>query len=301
MAYTRTALSADYKLWLSQDKPMVVGQNWIRTASMKWTFTGDNSSADQTDSSWPISYAYDEQAHLRTRPNILSNPWYLNVDFTGTAVEFDTIVILGHNLGTSEVDVEVTVANSGTFGLPDIMQSKSVSTDDDSRIVFLDVGRSGSRPEVISGTFYLRIKFTGRSGDIIPEIGELIIGRRRQLAVWPIAPWVSYEYRNKRASVITKSGTRYDAVFYEGQRLVTARIPTGFGARATDLENFFEADTDYATLSWLWVQKPSSEPDNVVWMAFRDTEQRRQVTGFAQQIFEISGIEKGPVFLASEA
>ena len=170
-----SALTADESAYMAADKPVLIAANALDTAaSAKWTTDGSLASTDKTETNYPIKRAYDRHHHLVTKPDSALTSWYLCFDLGADVADFDMIAVAGHNFGAHSASVTMYL-QSGTdsaFSSSSNMVSLFGYTTPKRVVYFM--------PDRKTSTRYVRL-LVQSSNALIPEIGELWLGRRRHL------------------------------------------------------------------------------------------------------------------------
>jgi hypothetical protein len=295
MAYGSAAVTATELTDLAADSVMLIGRNWLRgsTAAARWT--AGTWTTDQSDSDGPAAYSYDDQDYLQTYPSATAYP-YLVINLGVTTAVVDCIVLLNHNgfsCGATTVDVEFDQNQNGSFSAVD--QAYSAAATDDVRLVLLDLKHTGSTALRYSDVQYLRIGFPGCS--TVPKIGEVIVGRRRQTNRHPKAPWNDKHHTGSAARVVSDSGVIKQYNYHKGcRRISNAVLEAHEDAYVSDLDSWFEDDTDLGTLPFMWIDEPSTDPQAGVWVQLDVPERSQQIEGYIERNYTITATEKGPNF-----
>jgi len=124
MAFSSADLTAAETTGFSNDKPMMVLQNANAMSvdspptDAHWTIDGKHTGTDKTESTTPASRAYDDIGSLITKTisgAASSTTKYYNF-YYGTAISFDTFILLGHNLNSTDATtVHLDVADNNDF------------------------------------------------------------------------------------------------------------------------------------------------------------------------------------------
>lgn len=124
MAFSSADLTAAETTGFSNDKPMMVVQNANAMGvdspptDAHWTVGGAHTDTDKTETTTPASRAYDDIGSLITKTVSSSSadrPKFYNF-YYGTAISFDTFILLGHNLNSTDATtVHLDVADNDDF------------------------------------------------------------------------------------------------------------------------------------------------------------------------------------------
>jgi len=313
VAFTAAQLSSEVRSAYSKDKPIFLGENILEGVTpanavwRSWTnsfpfpnYTVGGATYDATDTAYPTSRLSDRLTSARSRallpggisPN--NDRWafvFLSAEFS-----FDSIAILEHNFGT--LSKQYGTYNSGnTFeiniGLSDDGSNWTIIetfTDPltDKPLVSFDLANGSGSPSSyaqFSGATYGAVSIRcvgaamGSTPSTLPEIGEVVFGKRMQLLHGPIVP---YEDRNIGSEVIRYSGsTGTGATFtrYAGRRIVNANYYLTTNDKGNFL-TFYEDHIDHGLKQFLYVPKGSqaafpasyggAEPGEAYWMSLQE-------------------------------
>ena len=300
MSMSSAAIGAAEQARFDDDKPVLIGRNWARSASSaKWTATKDAGAADITSSTAIASRGYDDYDYLLTQPNASATNAFYIIDLGSELAEIDSIVLLNHSgqsLGVT--DIEVYLDDTSTF--PQAAVYSSGAPADDKRIVALSLDHTGGGgTRRYSNVRYIAIEFTGASAT--HQLGELIIGRRRQMGHQPLSEnWDPRNLRSRVREFESQSGVVTRFVDYTGRRYINAVFGPDAAADITDLETFFETETDGATLPYVFIDEPTTTPSDAYWMVPELPEMNGPI-GFGpfQRLFALTGKEQGPNFIST--
>lgn len=263
MAWDSDPLDAYETAQLALDKPLIASQaipvspdyaKWVDEATEAGA--GDITSwTDRTATANPASYAYDGYPGYVTKQTGTSDDlWYYMLDL-GARVEFDCAFLIGHNAGTISVDADVTleIADDNDFST-DLREVGNFGTPtDDSRLADLNLNHGGAAQRYLAQ--YVRVKFEA-AGNITPEIGELILGRRRQLQYKPDRPFDEYAMSEDSDIQRTEGGITHKALYSRRGFELSGKFMVDSDTYRDDLVAFFRACRG----PFVWVDNPSSAP-----------------------------------------
>lgn len=304
MAYSSAQISAADLALLAADKP-VLSTNAIRSAIVEWRIDGSfDSGVNATDPSYPGSRIYDGKTHVRTRATTTASDISLMIDTGTDGIEFDFFSIIGHNFGDSSTNVTYTlqISNNSDFSLNVVTLAAStfIVGNGNPRIIDMSLFHTGSVPLRYSGVQYIRIRLQSVSLYKF-EIGELILGRRRQLKRQPNIPWDDYALGSLSDMAVSMAGviTKYSRNF--GGR----RMAATFNPHETQYINDFKAwweDIDYGARSFVWIDKPGTAPGATYLMHIDATNAMLGIplVGPIEREISIASVEQGPDFYALE-
>ena len=298
MAVTFADLSSDETTYLGLDKPIIGASVLLTTHTLEWRTSGSFASgSDATDASYPAIRAADGKTHLHTRPASNQTTWYYMLNTGTTTISFDFIVIIGHFFGTDSTTVSVEVADNNAF-TTNLREIASWTPSDDNRLVDLSLLHTGADAQRYSTVQFLRVKTTGASHK--PEIGELFLGRRRQLKHKPNLNWDSYGRFSESANFVSQSGvvTRY--THHKGRRDIVANFNPHETAFQTDFTDWFE-QIDYGQKPFIWIDDPSTTPGDAHLMMMTESSMEFPFVGPNERTLLIEAREQGPDFLSLES
>jgi len=277
MAWSFSSISAADLAYLAANRPLAITTQAVgpfsAVAPYQWSIVaGSFADADVSDPDWPTRRLSDGHGYLPSKPSAslsgMFRAWAMVQ--CNTSKPFDCAVILGHNFGSlcaAGVLVTLEVADNDTFStnLSKVYQWGSIGDyiTTNRRLVstsLVPLGESGSK--LLSGVAYARVKVqTSDSSDFLelPRIGEIILGRRRQL---PFAGLHPYNYRSIRSTAFdftSKGGvtTRYPAA--RGQSYFNHRFNPASASDIAIFDSIF-SDCSQGQQPIVWIEKPTAEP-----------------------------------------
>ena len=140
MAFSSADITAAEQTGFTNDKPMMLVQQASTPTGAHWTTTGAYGGPDVTLSSEPAVRAYDSIGSLVTSTTGVAStsPKYFNFYF-GTAISFDSLLILGHNfnsIGITSVSLEIADNQDFDENVREIAKYEPGSDTTDNRILF---------------------------------------------------------------------------------------------------------------------------------------------------------------------
>jgi len=299
MAWSAAALTAAEIADLAADKPLVATQAIPTTPTVqRWNLTGATDGADKTLSTAPVRWVHDGQGGLASEHDSTEDStWYLVFQFP-SAIEFDCAFILNHNFNTlSLTDVELHIADNGAFdsNLQTIYDFGAPASDD--RLVALTLKHTGAAALRYSGVLYARLKMVA-AGNVTPEIGELILGRRRQLPRNPDMPWSPYGRANAYDLVRTDGGVVHVANRHRNRRDLALEWPIEGATYVSDWLAFWDACDG----PFVWCENPTSAP--AAWHLMVRNQEAIDLEQENATLYraKLNAIEQGPerLYLANE-
>jgi hypothetical protein len=261
------ALTALEQASKAADYPLICGVHALRAAGAKWTLTGLYSSTDLSDPDMPAWRACDATHHLRTRPGSLGADWYIVFNLAAPLPDYDCLALLNHSIDPAlltRIDAEAADDAAFSSGLTNVLVNQTVITA--ARHIYLTLGDSG--PLRFSEARYLRIRIR-TSVSLQPEIGEVWLGRRRQLNQAPDRP---HDHLGLTSRLVTSNGNGYSDVVqagaYGGEVGIAGRADFPLSIRGiygSDIRSL-HAECGYASRPVLVVPKPQSDPHRAIVM-----------------------------------
>jgi len=309
------------------DKPLFLANNALdkRLATPKWvvatdhgdpaaSFLGNWSSASKTLSTHPVARIYDRDFGLVTKPDTATPgpDWALLFDLDDAAGEvIDSIIIGGHNFnslaGTLTVQFwvhnnadEPSGAGSGG-GRTLIAQWSGAVAKTKKRLVSYKMGGFEGEPlfASLSTVRYCQVSIHSTS-NIAPELGEVVIGRRRQLSRKASVGHPADGWSSSLSAWRSESGRRATVEHVSGLRVMRGwRFrPTGsdsFSLNDVDTIKKFLIDCRYGARHFGICPDPNTEDQRTYWSALDDVEQLELgIEGFAERSWTLSASEIAP-------
>lgn len=247
------------------DKPLLIGGNRLesvilKSGSINWHETPGSINRDLTDA--PPKRALDGFHNVLTFPDVAANPgrteWFLDIDLNDTP-EIDCAAILGHNFKDEGVTLVELSHTNASYTTPTLVESIA-SFPDNRRIVFLDFG--GDRFTEDFWTLHIE-----GPANFEPAIGELVLGRRRQMFAHPTLPHDIGRNRTRRDLRQTEGGVIGVYNFGIGQHLQTFAYRIASTDTVDQLIAWRE-DTTFGSRPSLVLPRPNTDKQNayVMWM-----------------------------------
>ena len=254
MAYTETAIDSAELALATADKPIISGLNAMHLDGVdaRWT-PGGTFTTDESDADFPAARGHDRLTQYPTKGDAGGTAWYYVVSLPA-ATEYDFLAFTGHNFNDLTTALAtVQMADDTAFSTNLISPWGPVSLDGNKRRIALLSNR-------YTGAHYLRLRIlTGASE--IPEIGELILGRRRQLSRKPNRPYdTAGPHLTMGAGFRSQSGVDTFYPHSRGQRIVRANLNPDTTADQATLRAAF-SDSDYGTEPAIWIEQPDTAPE----------------------------------------
>jgi hypothetical protein len=303
MAWSSAALSSDETAWAAADYPLMAIQAIPLSPTLcKWVeeaVIGANDITvwvDRTDSNYPSRRAYDGLPGYVTKPSgaVADDVWYFCFDMAAAGIEFDSVFILNHNFHTANGGSPITggltleISDDNDWAAFEGPFSSSPTTGD--RIGDLDIHHTGSVPLRYSGVRYARLKISNSgNGNIVPEIGELFLGRRYQLASPPLNPFDPDALFDEQETTQTAGGIHHTTVFHRRRFELNAEYLLGASARAADAKAFFQN----CRTSFVWIWEPNT--DATAFQLMKKPEfLSLPSAGWTERSWKLESTEQGP-------
>jgi hypothetical protein len=235
-----------------------------------WTYQGNT--ADDSATNSPASNATDRRASRVTKPTTARLIQYLALDLGSTfAADVDLAAVIGANLGAISADgsgtltVALDVADDSAFvtGKQTVWTQTVAGDTKNQRLVsmvgtVLGLAHTGAAALRYTGARFWRLKISRASGTFIPQIGDLWLGRRRQMRSKPLLPADPDATITNAGEHKAASGpiTRY--IYSSGQASRPFRWWIVTNAEATDLASWWSESK--RGKAFLFILKPTTAP-----------------------------------------
>lgn len=294
---TKSALSATELANRALDLPLIIGRNWTRysTATMKWTAAGGDGDADISVAAFEARHCGDDFDHLLTKPSS-GDPRYLNINLGSTVGEIDCLAIKNHNLFTVSATLKLQLSTDAPFTTPiDIL---TITPGSNKRIVEIDLRESGdANPQRFTGVRYARL-FIDMPSAGVPTLGEVFLGRSRQLYSHSLLPHAPYRLTSGLRVGESEAGIVGGVSRATNRRRFAFTYVTKDATAISDWEALFRDDCDGGSLPYLYVEKPNTARQNALWIWPDLTDIEGESAGYSERRFRLLGREQGPNFLA---
>lgn len=299
MAYSVADIPAADRDLAAANKPILLGRNWLRSAGTfrGWDADGVSTFTNIAAATFESKFAGDDHDYLVTKPNAAANNQYFVFDFGSEGMTFDSFALLNHNLGTiTGVTVTLWVTNDPSLEGNWTQIASIGPVVGNKRLVELVLKDSGSVARRFSSVRYFRVRFAKGSAHT-PQFGEMILSRRRQLKHAPNVPWDPNRWQSRASVFEAASGATTNYVLHKGRRRIAASFNPHEDAFISDLETFFETDTDFGTKTFMYIDRPAAAPTDASWMRLDEAALSANLVGFTERDFSIVAEEQGPNFL----
>jgi hypothetical protein len=296
MAYSVTTLSSSVVSdAFDRDKPVFIGENVLRDTTtepvwrtadlsafaggpLRWElpYSGLYAATDVTN---PTKYASDDHTYLQTKATYSSyTPSAGTNDNAAILFDFpeatiDSIAIVNHNFyqlksaystGANPLYVEVWIADDKNFTTNDHRIFRWTDPPSNKPLVSLNLSRkfspsfTGDYYEQYSGLKYLQIRVLcfGASMTIVPEIGEVVLGRRTQLSSQAIVPYLD---RMTASDVeVNDPSTGQVTIYKKSSGMQKFENNFRLTTDKEDFLSFISTYIEYGTYPFIYCPRPSS-------------------------------------------
>lgn len=297
MAYAVADLPQSEIDLAADDRPLLIGRNWLRQAGTfrGWDVDGVTAFTDIAAVGFESKFSGNDSSAALTKPNAAATAQYFVYDFGSEGMTVDCWALLNHNLGTiGGVTVTLAVSSDGTTWVDVATISPGTSN---KRLVNLSLKDAGAVARRFTSLRYFRVKFAKGSA-ITPQFGEMILGRRRQLKHKPEIAWDPNNIRSRQGMFDAMSGEMTNYVYHRGRRKISAQIVAYETEHIDDFETFFETEIADGTEPFLWIDDPATSPSDANWMRYVEPELIGPITAQSdppKRVFSVVAIEQAPL------
>lgn len=312
MAWVSASLTADEVAAAAANCPMLIGTNILdrSTVPSEWRVSGSwASGADVTESGSPTRLAYDRIQKLPTRASVvgateISLMFKLSPGST-PAASFDMVAILGHNfdLISNLTNVRVEIADDTAFSTR-LQVVTAWTSFTKQRLIDVDINDGLTALQRFSAVDYLRVRCTASSAfTVLPKIGELICGRRRQLPFKANTPFLNQPLISESADFKSPSGNTVRHANFKGAAngaysWTLGRFPGGTLEAEVQWRAFWD-DIDHGEKPFLYIENPGAAPATALYVLADPPELKINTVGPLEEELAMGLIEIPP-FLRSE-
>lgn len=302
---------------LSSDYPMLIGNNILERYDVAPIWATDNETwstpaTDRSDANAPTRRLFDRAAVAPSEPTFETGhgQWgvLFNLDastLTDGLHSFDTVTILNHNLASlgNPVTLFLTIADDTNFtsnAVEILGGGLGLPVTSNERILVTNLAGVNGR---YAGVKYIWLSILADTGtiDIAPYIGEIILGRRRQLAHFPDVPWEDRGSSSETVDHHAWSGTVTRYVKHSGRRDMDWTLRSGGSAEVVDQENEVRSwwrECQFGTQPSVVVLHPQSSP-TPLYMLPEQAELQMPVYGPYERAFKMR-LREQPLFWQTE-
>ena len=330
MAYATGTVSAAEQDALTAGRPLLLATNHVRnllSASLQHQWSASGSWADslpagasnRTLATHPTNRAWDGVLYAPTKPTgaegvegsglNTSYVWYLLAELQESSDASHTIdAVMVRPLNASSwpagATIQIQIADNNAFSTNLLTLSSFTGASLGNRKL-LDLNLSTGAGANLWGRFTsvrfarLRISASATWGSVRPEIGEWVMGRRRQLAHNPRIPHDERPSVSVVADFTAQSQARSRYVFASGARNVELGLmPQTIGSYAinevSELRTWF-AETGYGARPFLYLEPGvSGQTKDSYWMMIDEPELVMPLNGPFHRSVTLSMLEQPP-------
>lgn len=330
MPYAAGTVSTNEQDALTAGRPLLCATNHIRnirsgstalewSASGSWSDSAPAGASNRTSASYPTSRAWDGRLYADTRPSGAEGTegsglnerrvFYLLADLDESSAATHTIdLVMVRPLNVSSwpgvATLQVQIADNSTF-TTNLVTIASFTGADLADRKLLDLNLTTGAGANLYGRFTsvryarLRISTTVTWGSIRPQIGEWVMGRRRQLAHNPRVPHDDRPASSVVADFRSQSQAVSRYIYARGARNIEAGLmPVPSGAYSIDevatLRSWFE-ESGWGTRPFIYYEPASAGlTRNAYWMMLDEPELTMPLNGPFHRSVTLSMREQPP-------
>jgi len=291
MAWSQTDIPAAEQALFVGDKPLILAQNLLRNAVSTWV---DSTGTGATLAAFPTLRASDGYTDLPTRPNNLTNSTYMLQCDLGALREFDTVAFPRHGVSGYDVSLEVADNAAYTTNLATVHPAITVPANA-GRFMMTDLTNTTGR-KVITAR-YVRIRIVKAVGTQVPNLFEVCLGKRIQLAHNPDVPYDPDAQAPSLATAVSYSGRRTNYIRHGRQRFIRGALTTSGAEAAAIIAGYKDAQGNARPV--VYAPNPFTVPGGFLF-GFLSTEFDMPYAGPIDRRYSIDFEEQGPHFLSEE-
>jgi len=279
VVYSSTDITSEELDGYDLDCPFFVGANLLKESVIShaaFSSSGDPTTAtDRSEEFAPIERVYDGLLDL---PCVMSQHHAFNYTSAGTTrvlylsfkfsspLSFDTLILAGHNaISDRYLQMRLVISNLDDLEAHSfhIISGGDVSTFlssslCDYRHTDTSLG-TGSTPKIFSGVEHLAVSFYPGGEHFAPRLGELVLGKRRQLQHHPEFSWNPDDYKGTTSDFHTNGGNVFRYTLARGQAVRRVTLTLTSAAEVAAVEAWW-SDCNHGKDPFWWVETPKSDP-----------------------------------------
>jgi len=291
MAWSEVDIPAAEQALFEKDKPFILAQNLLRTATPTWV---DSTGANAFNATFPPVRVHDGYTDLATRPTDLTNAtYYLRFDL-GALREFDTVAFPRHLVGGYDVSLEVADNSAYSTNLTTVHPAITVPANAGR---FIMTALSSTTGRKIITARYVRIKIVKASGTAVPNLFEVCLGKRIQLSHNPDVPYDPDAQAPSLATAVSYSGRRTNYIRHGRQRFIRGALTTSGTEAAAILAGYKDAQGNARPV--VYSPAPFTRGQDFLF-GFMATDFDMPYAGPIDRRYSIDFEEQGPHFLSEE-
>lgn len=305
MAYSAADLSATEIALAALDKPILSNNALYNTSNnAKWvrgTRAGVVGSTEEEDTDYPTENLFDGYPSNVSKPNASEQDFTIVLDRSSAPITFDWLGIINHNLDTLGATIfDLEVDDDPNFLSPEKISTTNIATSftKDQRFTDLVLESGGGTARRYTDVPYIRIGIQIPSSDI-PEIGQIVLGRRRQQQYQPDLEWNPTHEITEVDDMVSRSGVVNRVARHKARRQIDATWRHSTDAEQTDILNWW-SDIEAAEQPFFLLDEPNTNPHDF-WMMFMEpAELDYSFIMHNTRELKLSAMEQGAAFFALE-
>lgn len=306
MPYGQALLTAGMLALHAADQPILLGKNALAdqgagaTAASEWSTAGIIAGASDTNASFPVRYGYDRRLDIPTKHTTSVATTHLIYDMGTDLIEFDSVVIAGHNLKGRTVTVTLMLSDDGDFtgtGSNVITLATWTNPTTSARLVSTTLDHIGASSRIYSSVRYVAIKLVD-SGAHIAEIGQLWLAKRLQLEHQFKYPHPFKQRMTKKKTFRTDDDHATNVILADGAHPLPA-VKTQITNTATQADLIDQTESFLDDVSWggkdfIYIEQPTTLDQQAPLMNFRRNPTFPEVEAGVHML-AIDAIESSPL------
>ena len=303
MAVSFAALTAEEIALAAADKPILASTPDPDQLDAGWetgTISGTLAGATDDAANRPAERAWDGLPGLQTLPDATFAANTLVME-SSVGIEFDFVAYLNHNfftIGATTVTLQVADDTGFTTNVRSLSTLNPAGGSTDRRLADLSLFHTGGTPLRYSGVQFMRLQISS-GGSLLPKIGQVILGRRRQLKHEPNRPWDPTDLYSSLDRFESRGGSITDTPRFLGRREIHANLNPDASPHVQDLVDWY-AGIQYGRLPLVWFDRPTGAPNDFYFMKMIEPNfQYPYIAPFVRE-FNLNAVEQGPNFFTQD-
>lgn len=290
MAWSSSAISASILAARAANKPLLGTNVIVAPSATRWVAAASFASTDYAQAAYPICRAYDGLPGLPTIPSTAaSNIWYILFDL-GSNKSFDSAAVMTSQSGLVGKSILIEVADDSAFST----NYTGIGTIPISTINRTEIKPLGDGSTLYSARYVAVAVYGGVGGaNFVPEIGEVMLLRTRQLKSNPDEPWGPDDMAASSETTTTAGGVIHKTRWHERQRMISAQIVTGESTWADEIIAFHR-ECVRGNGSFVWCDRPTAAPASWNLMMRDDDNFQFPYSDFCRRELTLEAHEQGP-------
>jgi hypothetical protein len=306
MAYSVSDLSTNEQNWAAADKPFISNNALYNTSDdalfVRGSAFATTASSEDEDPDFPTESLFDGFPSLLAKPIATEQNFTIVLDRSSAPITFDWVGVINHNLYTLTCDsFRVDIADDGAFttNLATIMDfDPSASLSSDRR--FTDLALGSGVAKRYTDVPYIRIGIRVALSST-PQIGQIVLGRRRQQQFQPELPYDEQSYASKMHDFESDGGVINRVVRFKSRRELSVLFRHSTAAEQTDILSWW-ADIEGGQQPFFFVNQPGTSPMDFWMMMINGPTPRLNYPRVAHNTRDLTldATEQGQAFFALE-